>query len=155
MGLLDRIFGGGKRKVNASAELTPQTAMEIVGAFGDVMESGPIPGLVADVRTLPYPKPRIKEALRYAISLTEDKQMREHLVQAYVSLADYQEGVGRDTIGIDSAKVGEKHGGDLHKMAAEVADQGDAYQKWKPLVEAELKASFAELRKLGLLEGLD
>jgi hypothetical protein len=54
----------------------------------------PQPGYVADVKSLPHPKPRIKEALVVALRSMQDAHMRSQLKKAYVSLADWQEGVG-------------------------------------------------------------
>ncbi len=153
MGLFDRLFGGTKvQGATPSGPITGELTMKIVNAYGSAMADGPVPGTVADVKSLPYPKAQIKEALRNAMSVATDKQMREQLVQAYIFLADYQEGVGAKPIGIDSLNA--SHGGDLRARAAEIVAQGAAYEKWKPLVEAEIKASFAELKRLGLMDGL-
>jgi hypothetical protein len=56
--------------------------------------AAPQTGYVADVKALPHPKPRIKEALVVAMRGMHDPHMRSQLRKAYVSLADWQEGVG-------------------------------------------------------------
>jgi hypothetical protein len=46
-------------------------------------------GCLRDVRTLPYPKERIKQALFFGIAQTAGAE-REHLRTAYVTLCDWQ-----------------------------------------------------------------
>ena len=70
-------------------------AETVLQDYGVVLgRSAPQPGYVADAKSLPHPKPRIKEALVVAMRSMQDPHMRSQLKKAYVSLADWQEGVG-------------------------------------------------------------
>ena len=70
-------------------------AETVLQDYGIVLGTrAPQPGYVADVKSLPHPKPRIKEALVVALRSMQDPHMRSQLKKAYVSLADWQEGVG-------------------------------------------------------------
>lgn len=92
MGLLDRFFGGAKAKPNAPTGMTPEEAEKILQAYGHALEfSAPTPGTVADARTLPHPKERIKQAIVFAIRHANNPQMREQLKVGYICLADWQD----------------------------------------------------------------
>jgi hypothetical protein len=70
-------------------------AEKVLADYGIVLGTrAPQPGYVADAKLLPHPKPRIKEALVVALRSMQDPHMRSQLRKAYVSLADWQEGVG-------------------------------------------------------------
>lgn len=98
-------------------------AETVLADYGIVLgTAAPQPGYVADVKALPHPKPRIKEALVVALRSMQDPHMRSQLKKAYVSLADWQEGVG-----------GTRPGG-----------------LWMMQVEAEQARLKAELQKLDL-----
>ncbi len=150
MGLLDWIFGRTKdNQQHTSAGMTHEVAEKIIQDYGVVLESfAPAPGCVADVRNLPHSKERIKQALVLALRLTKEPQMREQLKIGYISLADWQQGVGKGTVGIDLTKM------DLDtvplEMAKRIASQEKAMEKWAPLVKAEQAALKAELQNLGL-----
>lgn len=150
MGLLDRILGRGKgERKHKSTEMTPDAAGKIVQDYGAVLGSlAPAPGCVADVRNLPHPKEHIKQALVFAIRLTKDPRMQEQLKVGYISLADWQEGVGGGTMGIDLTSM--DLNADPLEMAKRIALKGTAMEKWTPLVQAEQEALKAELQKLGL-----
>ena len=150
MGLLDRIFGRAKgERQRTLTGMTADAAEKIVQDYGAVLgSSAPAPGCVADVRNLPHSKERIKQALVFAIRLTKDPQMREQLKVGYISLADWQEDVGTDTVGIDLTKM--DLNADPLEMAKRIASRGNAMEKWTPLVQAEQEALKSELQKLGL-----
>ena len=149
VGLLDRMFGRAASKQKTQTELTHEVAEKIVQDYGAVlMNSAPVPGGVADVCKLPYPKDRIKQALIVALSFSKDVRMREQLKVGYIMLADWQESVGDQTLGIDFTPL------DLNSDVAEVFErivsQGEAMQKWRPLIQAERETLKLELQKLGL-----
>lgn len=129
--------------------MTPEAAQKIVQDYGAALgSSAPAPGCVADVRNLPHSKERIKQALVFALRLTKEPQMREQLKVGYISLADWQEGVGNETVGIDLTKM--DLNADPLEMAKRIASQGSVMEKWTPLVQAEREALKSELQKLGL-----
>lgn len=148
MGLLDRIFG--RTKSNCPIEqMTAAAAERIVQDYGAVLEfSAPAPGCVADVRNLPHSKERIKQALVFALRLSKEPQMREQMKIGYILLADWQEGVGNETVGIDFTKL--DLNADPLDVAKRIASQGSAMEKWMPLVKAEQETLKLELQKLGL-----
>jgi hypothetical protein len=149
MGLLDRIFGRAKGEQRTPTEMTPKAAEKIVQDYGAVLGSAaPAPGCVADVRSLPHPKERIKQALVFALRITKEPQVREQLKIGYISLADWQEGVGSETVGMDLTKM--DLSADPLEIAKRIASQGDAVKKWTHLVQAEQNALKSELQKLGL-----
>jgi len=149
MGLLDRIFRRAKGDQHTPTGMTPEVAEKIVQDYGAVVgSSAPAPGCVADVRNLPHSKERIKQALVFALRLTKEPQMREHLKVGYMSLADWQEGVGSETVGIHLTEMDLK--ADPLEVAKRIAPQASAREKWTPLVQAEQEALKSELQKLGL-----
>lgn len=149
MRLLDRIFGRTKAKQHTPTGMTPETAEKIVQDYGTVLESSaPAPGCVADVCNLPYSKERIKQALVFALCLNKEPQRREHLKVGYILLADWQEGVGSGTVGIDLTRM--DLNADPLEIAKRIASQANAMEKWTPLVQAEHEALKSELQKLGL-----
>jgi hypothetical protein len=68
-----------------------QQAQRIVGAYGDTLLEQAATGVVRDAKSLPFSKTEIKAALKFAINVTSDGQMREQLKVGYISLADFQE----------------------------------------------------------------
>jgi hypothetical protein len=72
-------------------DMTPTDVERIVHDYGAVLEEKTALGVIRDVHSLPHPKNKIKDALRFALGVTKDKLMREHLRAAYISLSDFQE----------------------------------------------------------------
>jgi hypothetical protein len=71
--------------------MTPLEAQQIVQDYGAALEEKTALGVVRDINSLPHPKEKIKIALLFALSVTTDPTMREHLKGGYVSLSDFQE----------------------------------------------------------------
>ena len=145
MGLLDSLFGRKK-----TAAMPFKVAAKIVQDYGAMLMStgAPPPGCFADVRKLPYAKDRIKEAIAFALGSTPDPQIREHLKIAYLSLADWQEGVGDTIVGIDTSPGA--MGSDPRELAARIASQATELQRWKPKADAERAALATDLSRFGL-----
>ncbi|MCK9419129.1 MAG: hypothetical protein M0R70_07105 [Nitrospirae bacterium] len=148
MGLLGRFFGRAKSKQTDSS-LTPEVAEKIVNDYGAVLASAvPAPGCVADERKLPHPKEHIKQALVFALCMTKEPQMREQLKIAYITLADWQQGVGDAAVGLDLTKM------DLNaepdELAKQIMSQGADVEKWLQKVKAEQESLRGELQKRGL-----
>lgn len=70
--------------------MRPEQVEEIITAYGAVLAKRSPLGIVRDIRSLPYPKPQIKEALKIALALTVDADMRQQLKIGFISLADFQ-----------------------------------------------------------------
>ena len=138
----------GDSEERTSTEMTTETAEEIIQDYGSILEhSAPTAGCVADVEKLPHSKERIKEAIALVLPEIEDAQLREYLKFGYMNLAAWQEGVGNDQIGLDLTNMAPN--ADPLEMAKKVSSQGDAMEKWNPLMQAEREALKAELETLG------
>ena len=123
--------------------------LEIVQKYGRTLEfDAPTPGSVADLNKLPYPKQKIKEALIQAMKITSDPQIKDHLKIAFISLADWQEGVGGEDIGFDFSKPDFPQ--DIIKRAERTSEIGDEVMKWMQISELERQQLTAELERLSL-----
>lgn len=143
MGLFSRIFAPKQQR--AVVSITSPNV--VVAEFGEILARGPAPGSVGDVQSLPYPKEEIKRSIIQILSTVTDPQLREHLKFAYVSLADWQVGVGPRNQGLDITEI------DRSKPVQEILDNigagGEEMNKWQPIVKAEQEALIADLQKLG------
>ena len=149
MGLLGRIFGRTKTEQLSAGTMPPDVAEKIVQDYGAVLAStAPVPGCVADACKLPHPKEHIKQALLFALHMTKEPQMREQLKIGYISLADWQEGVGDAAVGVDLTNIDPN--ADPIELAKLITSQGTAVEKWIPKVKAEQEALKAELLKFKL-----
>ena len=142
MGFFGKLFGGENQ-----AEISFDEAREIVGTYGDVLASGPVPGTVADTAELPYPKDTIKKAILVLLRATKDHAMREHLKSGFVSLADWQPGVGPNRVGLDTTKLDLTS--DTAELAKLVVARSDAAKGWLTKVKAEQDSLVTELRDQG------
>jgi len=149
MGLFDRFFGRTRTESSSAGAMPPAIAEKIVQDYGAVLGSAaPAPGCVEDARKLPHPKERIKQALVFALRMTKEPQMRDQLKVGYISLSDWQEGVGDAPVGIDLTDMDPN--ADPVELAKRITSQGAAAEKWMPKVKVEQEALKAELQKLGL-----
>jgi len=147
MGILKRLFGGGDPTTQST--VPGQEAEKIIQAYGAVLQAkAPAPGRVADASKLPFPKERIKAALIFGLKATNDQQMKEILKVGYIQLADWQEGVGENDIGLDLSN--EDLDDDPVKLAQKIVDQGSGHKKWQPIIKAEQEKLQKELVDLGL-----
>jgi hypothetical protein len=145
MGILNRLLGRTSRK-ETSGDLSNQEAQVIVNAYGKALSSKK--SGVADASELPYPKTRIKAALLAAIRAIPDASMRDQLKAGYVSLADWQDGVGTDALAFESAmKV--SSGGPL-QVAKRIAEAGPAYMEIQGRIVAEATKLAGDLKSAGL-----
>ena len=145
MGLISRLFG--QSKAPAGTNSTP--ANVVVADFGEVLATrAPVPGTVADVTGLPYPKEQIKRSIVIMLAATTDSQLREHLKFAYVSLANWQVGVGPMHQGLDVTKLDRTKS--VTDLVKEIGPAGEQMKKWQPIAKAEQEALIGDLRKLGL-----
>lgn len=161
MKLLNRLFRRTKTEQSASDSLTLAAAAKkilaahaklnkIASDYGAVLASSaaPAPGCVADAGKLPHRKEHIKEALVYALRVIEDPQMRNALKICYVSLANWQEGVGDTDVGADFTKIDPR--ADIHEFANRIASQASVWKNWSIKASAERESLVGELQKLGL-----
>jgi hypothetical protein len=142
MSFFRKLFGDSNQ-----AQIGFDEAREIVGTYGDVLASGPVPGTVADTIELPYPKDTIKKAILVLLRATKDPSMREHLKSGYVSLADWQPGVGPSRVGLDVTKL--DLASDTAELARLVVARNESANEWLPKAKAEQESLVAELKELG------
>jgi hypothetical protein len=119
-------------------------AQTIIRAYGAVMASG---NLVADISELPYPKPEIKAAIVSVLLCNPDSKIREQLRSAYVTLANWQEGVGPDPRAFDLTT--HFRGDDIVAEAKRVSAASPAIMEMEGKVIAEMQRLLAELKALG------
>jgi len=125
----------------AVAEATD--AEKIMQDYGAALEAfTPNGAKVADVRELPHPKERIKEALVVAMRANRDPQFAQQLVVAYLELSSWQEGVGDQHVEL----LPEGPTPDPEQFLV----RHEAIKKWFDLAEAERTSLQAELTRLGL-----
>jgi hypothetical protein len=149
MGFLDRLLGRRESTSSVGERLGKDDIVQIVRDYSAVLSSGsPGPGRVADVRRLPHPKAHIKKALLVAMQVSNDQAMVAALTNAYLSLAEYQEGVGDEILGLDLTKV--DMSASLEQQARVIADQSKGMEKWNALVEAESRLLLSDLERLAL-----
>lgn len=78
----------------------------VINAYGKTLEYlAPVPGTIADESKLPFPKPRIKQAILYALKASQQPQQRQVLKAAYLQLADFQQGIDGKNVGLDLSGV--------------------------------------------------
>lgn len=148
MGILSKLLGRNSED-KGTQKISQDAAVEIIQRYGAVLEhDSPAPGCVADESKLPYSKANIKEALIIGLRATADRQMKKFLQAGYVQLADWQEGVGDSSIGIDLTNIDPDV--DVIQLAESIASQGDDLEKWMPIVTAEQEDLKKELIELGL-----
>ena len=159
MGLMERILHRAKTdSSNASTALLAGSkknlaiAEKIVHDYGTAMASRQSMngGCIADIRRLPHPKARVKDAIVFLLRLTDDPQFREQLKSSYILLADWQEGVD---LAIAKNHANADAGGDAAEVVKDIAAKDaawEAWEKWRPKVLDEERALKAELQELGL-----
>ena len=146
MGFIKKWLSRGRR--GPAATISKQNAVNIVKAYSDVLHShAPKPGGVADVRLLPFPKETIKEALIIVLRDTTDPTKIERLKGSYISLAEWQVGVGESDEGLDISKMNLND--DTEKLARQVLAHGIDREKWQSTVIDEQKKLKQELIDLG------
>lgn len=146
MGIFDKLIGVVHGR-SESPGLDLGRCREIVSAYGTVLETGPVPGTVADERELPYPKQTIKQALLVLLKATTDPQMRGNLKAGYICLSDWQQGVGPNRVGFDISKIAQT--GDALSIAKRIAATEEAAKPWLAKAEEENKILVADLREMG------
>ncbi len=129
--------------ISEPALLDHATAQRIIREYGAAtLKQVGRGAAISDARRLPFPKARIKQALLFAAAMTSDDQAREQLKCAYMTLADWQDGLGDDIpadLGISTAPKN-----DLRKSALHIASVCRRFQEWSPRMLEECIALGAE-----------
>ena len=142
MGIFDRLFRRATPPAAASMMSTAE-AEKIIHAYGAAMTSRK--SLYADAAELPYPKATIKMALLIGIAATQDKKARELLKTGYVTLADWQEGIGPGPHNLD---VVERPGETIQALAKRVSETAPAYVELGKKVTKEMEGLLAEINSI-------
>ncbi|SPE27218.1 hypothetical protein SBBP1_400006 [Burkholderiales bacterium] len=159
MGLMDRIFHRAKVDTLTgwgvalgSGEKAFTHAVKIVQDYGAVMrwKRSAAQGCIADVQGLPHPKERIKQALALLLGASDDPQFREQLKSSYLLLADWQEGVGHEMVGLRPETDANGRAAEDREAPASQSAAWEEWERWRPKVLQEERALKAELQQLGL-----
>jgi len=149
MGLLDRLFGRSKAKTSPTGTIDPAFAQQVVNDFGAALGANSArAGGVSDASELPHSKETIKAALLFALSFPQDERARDQLKAGYLSLADWQDGVGTSAHGLDFSKLDLE--GDPVELAKNIQAQGLPPQELLDRVEAESQQLLSDLKNRGL-----
>ena len=144
----------GKRLQKYSSSPTGQhhtiDVMAIIQAYGKTLETdAPAPGCVADESKLPYTKDTIKKAIIAGLKNTDNDQMKENLKIGYISLSNWQEGVGEKVQGIDISKIDRNQSTEDIARAMESAEQAFDGKDWSKVILDEQETLMQELKSLG------
>ena len=132
-----------------SSEPSNTDFTQVVQDYGNILEtSTPVPGTVADLKKLPYPKQQIKDSIIAALRNSDDQQMKEHLKFAYIQLSNWQEGVGESDQGLDLSSLDMSQ--DTESLAKAVLEQSSRTESWTDIVQKEQEALKQELLSMGL-----
>jgi hypothetical protein len=124
--------------------------MAIIQAYGKTLETdAPATGCVADESKLPYTKDTIKKAIIAGLKSTDNDQMKEHLKIGYISLSNWQEGVGEKDQGIDISKIERNQSAEDIIRAMESAEQALDGKDWNKIILGEQETLMQELKSLG------
>lgn len=135
--------------------MTPNEVERIVNAYGRVLRETAATGLVRDIHSLPYSKGQIKEALQFALRITDDESMRSHFVGAYIALSDFQELSDTQISALRSwnkvlgSASTEPTMEDLHKQAIAISNVGKDVTAIQAKSTAEARALAEELKAAG------
>ena len=122
-------------------------ALEIVRAYGEVLESGQREGPgAADTSALPYPKDSIKWALLVVMGAIGEPARRERLKAAFVALAEWQTHADF-TQGFDSTRLRKRL--DPLALAKEFAELRTPEDRWRAAARDEQATLIVELKRRG------
>ena len=148
MGFFSKLFARGSAESNEQPTLSKEQIEAVINAYAGLLAQGEAgSGIVSDTKGLPFPKNTIKEALQVAIRVELDTQ-KEQLKVAYISLADWQDGVGPKPVGMNLLTL--DLNGDPQILAQALANQDLRVVELQKQSDAEMQFLKNELVKLGL-----
>jgi hypothetical protein len=125
----------------------------LVRAYGAVLE-GTADALVVDQNRLPASKQEIKSAILGALQKTEDPKRRSFLQNAYIDLAMFQTGVGKEPVRFESAPTPAPEGYEaVVAVASSLAERNPEIKHWSAVVAKESEELIRELRSAGFGSG--
>lgn len=144
---------------NHKTRSTSDNYKQIVNDYGRLKGENPeIPGLLYDAYKLPHPKEKIKEACIWALKNTDDVEMIRALIDGYIELANYQDGIEDLLVKLDIKtfyELGDNtsallKGGDESKPdAGSIVKWFDFHKERKPIIEREVSLLKNELNRNG------
>ena len=146
MNKFNRLFKRGHAELKP-ALMSLETAHNVVNTYAVFMETdAPLPGCVADVNQLPYPKDQIKTAIAVCAATIDAPEIKEDLKHGYLMLSAWQEDVGGQTLGLDFRELDLDE--DPMLVAERIQNQSASVQRWEPLVKADQMCLLAEFEAL-------
>lgn len=116
-----------------------QTAGDVIGAYGALLEN--YPSAILDISMLPASKTKMKVLLKALHAETTDAKFANHIEVAFMSLSNFQDGVGSvpidRTLGAGTSKA---------DMAADMKKL-DKWLPWSKLSVAEMEILIAEWKR--------
>ncbi len=125
----------------------------IINAYGKTLEYlAPGPGCVADEEKLPFPKAKIKAAIKMLLHCAPDASQRYLLEFGYLHLADFQPGVGSRNIGLDLSNTDtlKLSDSEMLSLCGTILESTDEVKSWLEIAEAERIQLTEELRSWNL-----
>jgi len=122
--------------------------VKVLRAYGDVLETSTNgPGIVADVKTLPFSKEEIKNAIILGLQNSPDENTKNTLTGGYILLADWQEDVGDEMIRYNS--VISDPNATIDDVINDMRAQNNLKKDWLSIVKLEQEQLKNELIELG------
>jgi hypothetical protein len=108
VGVLNRLFEGRLLQPSLTTEEMKaredavNDALKCIAIYSNLMNSSSFPGngFVADACKLPLNKKTLIAAFKTVLKTTKDREMKKYLKKCYVTLANFQPGVGMQDINI-------------------------------------------------------
>jgi hypothetical protein len=148
MGIMQKLFGRQAVAAAGSKLSGREIIEELIHRYAVALEAhGTSGAMVSDISKLPAPKETLRQVLIALIPIETDPAKREWLKVGYISLAEFQPGVGDRGIALD---IKDRPGEDIRAKATRVAEQGDVVTEWMRKSVAEGQALLQELRDKGL-----
>ncbi|MBA2658784.1 MAG: hypothetical protein H0U72_04340 [Nitrosospira sp.] len=125
----------------------------IINAYGKTLEYlAPGPGCVADEQKLPFPKAKIKAAIKILLRCAPDADQRYVLEFGYLHLADFQKGVGSRNIGLDLSNTDtlKLSDSEMLSLCGTILKSTEEVKPWLEIAEAERIQLTEELRSWNL-----
>jgi hypothetical protein len=122
--------------------------------FSKFMRSPDYPqaGFIADVNKLPVDKETLKTAIKVLLSATKDEQLKEDLRATYISLSNFQQGVGSRDIGFNamlySYKLGIASESEKLALIRQMPIDMEADKKWSEKTHSERNQLSTEVNSL-------
>ncbi len=144
-----------RNKVPDELQQLARQAGGIIADYGELLEDGRGPLEIRDESTLPHPKEKILSAICLVLATEARRQdIREELMQAALSLSNFQKGVGMHALhpnGVDLTKfdVATLDGHNLASLLLSNPAGKEQHDRFSPLVRADIQRIGARLEQAG------